>query len=59
LEVLRRAGPPFVELGWGRDSIGLVIDDFTDWGEVHELITESFCVMAPKRLVALVDRPSE
>ena len=59
LEVLRRAGPPFVELGWGRDSIGLVIDDLTDWGEVHELITESFCVMAPKRLVSLVDRPSE
>lgn len=33
------------------------IDDHTDWGDVRELITESYCVMAPKQLVALVERP--
>lgn len=58
LEVLRRAGHPFVVLGWGRDAIGLVLDDRTDWDEVGELVTESFCVMAPKKLAALVDRPT-
>lgn len=59
LEVLLHAGPPFIVLGWGRDAIGLVIDDRTDWGEVHELIVESYCAMAPKKLVALVDRPPD
>jgi hypothetical protein len=58
LEVLRHAGHPFFVLGWGRDAMGMVIDDATDWDEVGELVTESFCAMAPKKLVALVDRPT-
>ena len=58
LEVLRHAAHPFLFLGWGRDAIGIVLDDDTDWDEVRELVTESFCVMAPKKLTALVDRPT-
>jgi hypothetical protein len=58
LEALRRAGRPYVALGWGRDAMGLVLDGVTDWDEVHELITESFCLLAPKKLVALIDRPA-
>lgn len=58
LEVLRHAGHPFFVLGWGRNAMGMVLDDETDWDEVGELVTESFCVMAPKKLVALVDRPT-
>ena len=57
LEVLRRAGPPFSFLGWGRNALGLDLDDRTDWDEVRELVTDSFCVMAPKKLAALVQRP--
>jgi hypothetical protein len=57
LEMLRHAGPPFVMLGWGRDAVGLVIDAATDWDEVGELVVESYCVLAPKKLVELVDRP--
>ena len=59
LEVLRHAGPPFVVLGWGRDAMGLVLDADTDWDEVRELVMESFCVLAPKKLVALVERPGD
>ena len=59
LEMLRHAGPPFRVLGWGRDALGLTIDDETDWDEVAELVTESFCVMAPKKLARLVDRPPD
>lgn len=58
-EMLRHAGPPFRLLGWGRDALGLTIDDDTDWDEVRELVTESFCVMAPRKLAARVDRPPE
>jgi YjbR len=57
LEVLRHVGHPFVVLGWGRDAMGMVLDD-PDWDEVRELVTESFCVLAPKKLRALVDRPT-
>ena len=57
LEVLRSAGHPFFYAGWGRDVVGMVLDAATDWGEVGELLTESYCVLAPKKLVALLDRP--
>jgi YjbR len=56
LEVLRRIGPPFRVLGWGREMMGLALDDQTDWAEVRELVTDSFCVMAPKKLAVLVRR---
>lgn len=57
LEILRHTGHPFFVLGWGRDAMGMVLDADTDWSEVGELVTESYCVLAPKKLVALVDRP--
>ncbi len=57
LEVLRHTGRPFVVLGWGRDAMGLVLDSGTDWDDVRELVTESYCVMAPQKLIALLDRP--
>lgn len=58
LEVFRHAGHPFFVLGWGRDAIGMVLDATTDWDEVREVVTDSYCVMAPKKLVARVDRPA-
>ena len=36
LEVLRNAGPPFFLLGWGRDALGMVLDD----GTAHLLALE-------------------
>lgn len=59
LEALRHAGHPFFMLGWGRNAVGMVLDADTDWDEVRELVAESFCVLAPKKLVELVARPSE
>jgi predicted DNA-binding protein (MmcQ/YjbR family) len=54
---LLTGGHPFFLLGWGRDAVGMVLDDMTDWDEVEELVTESYCLLAPKRLAALVTRP--
>lgn len=59
LEVLYRSGHPFFRPGWGSNVVGMVIDDDVDWDEVAELLTESYCVQAPKKLVVLVDRPAE
>ncbi len=50
---------PYFKPVWFPDIVGLRIDDDTDWDEVGELLTESYCTRAPKRLVALVDRPGE
>jgi len=58
-DALVRSGHPFFLLGWGRNVVGMVLDEATDWEEVRELVTESYCVLAPKKLVALVDRPGD
>lgn len=57
LDALRHTGPPFLALGWGRDAVGLLLGDDTDWEEVAELVTESYCLLAPQKLVAQVARP--
>jgi hypothetical protein len=57
LDFLRSAGPPYFYAGWGRDAVGLLLDEGTDWGEVAELLTDSYCTRAPKKLQALVERP--
>lgn len=57
LDVLKRAGHPFFVLGWGRDALGVVLEEATDWDEVREIVTDSYCAMAPKRLAAQVARP--
>ena len=57
LDVLRGAGDPFFAPAWREDEVGLVLDDPIDWKEVAELVTESYCLLAPKALSRLVDRP--
>jgi predicted DNA-binding protein (MmcQ/YjbR family) len=57
LGVLHHAGHPFFRPGWGTNVVGMVLDDDTDWDEVGELVTESYCLLAPKKLAALVERP--
>jgi hypothetical protein len=54
---LREMGDPYVFGGWGRDVVGIRLDDRTDWDEVAELMTESYCLMAPRKLAAQVERP--
>ena len=56
LAALSAVGAPFFKPVWFRDIVGMVLDDGTDWREVEELVTESYCLLAPKRLVALVRR---
>ncbi len=57
LEALSHAGHPFFYAGWGRDVVGMVLDGATEWQEVAELLTESYCVLAPQKLAAQVPRP--
>ncbi|MBF9134192.1 MmcQ/YjbR family DNA-binding protein [Plantactinospora sp. S1510] len=57
IEGLVRSGHPFYKPDWGADVVGMVLDDGVDWTEVAELLTESYCVLAPRKLAARVDRP--
>ena len=55
LLALTHAGPPFYKPPWSPTIVGMVIDDDTDWGEVSDLVTESYRVSAPRKLVRLLD----
>jgi hypothetical protein len=63
LDVLGSSGHPFFRPMWAPGLVGMLIEDapedggVPDWAEVAELLTESYCVLAPRKLVELVDRP--
>jgi predicted DNA-binding protein (MmcQ/YjbR family) len=54
-EALVAVGHPFFAPRAGRDRIGVLLTDDTDWEEIRELVTESYRVLAPKKLTALLD----
>ena len=58
LGALRTSGIPFFAPPWRGDEVGMVLDANVDWDEVAELITESYCVVAPKALIRSVNRPT-
>ncbi len=51
-------GPPYFRTGWGRNVVGMLLDDDTDWDELAELLTDSYCLQAPQHLAARVERPA-
>jgi len=55
-EGLLSVGHPFFAPRQARvDRIGVLLTDNTDWEEIHELMTESYRVLAPKKLTALLE----
>jgi hypothetical protein len=59
LEALRGMGRPFFAPVWRGNEVGLVLDGDADWGEVGELVAESYRILAPKKLAALVPAPPD
>jgi hypothetical protein len=57
LDTLVRVGHPFFKPRWSPTVVGVHLTAGTDWDEIAELVTESYCLLAPKKLVALVPRP--
>jgi hypothetical protein len=55
LEAPRFRQPPFFRPVWFPDIVGVVLDERTDWYEVGALVTRSYCLLAPKRLAAMVE----
>jgi hypothetical protein len=51
-------GHPFFASRAGSDRIVVVLADDTDWEEIRELVMESYRILAPKKLIALLDAPN-
>ena len=54
LEAPRFARAPFFRPRWFPNIIGMTLDERVDWDDIADLLTESYCVLATKKLVALV-----
>lgn len=54
-DVLLAIGHPFFAPRSGGDRLGVLLSDTTDWDEIAELVTESYRILAPKKLSALLD----
>jgi len=54
-EMLLSIGRPFFAPRAGRGRIGVLLKDDTDWAEIRELVTDSYRILAPKKLAALLD----
>jgi predicted DNA-binding protein (MmcQ/YjbR family) len=59
LNALRHAGDPFFAPPWRDDEVVVVLDGRVDWDEVSELVTDSYCLLAPKKLSDAVARPRD
>jgi hypothetical protein len=57
LHALTNSGLPFYKPRWNPQVVGMIVEPDADWGEITELLTESYCLLAPKKLAALVLRP--
>lgn len=55
-DTLRTTGPPFFHAAWGTrwgtKVIGMAIEKRIDWDEVAVLLTESYRLLAPRKLAA-------
>jgi len=54
-KVLLAIGSPYFDSRGGFGRIEVLLNDYTDWEEIRELVTESYRTLAPKKLIALLD----
>ena len=50
-------GPNHFRASWGDNVVGLLLDRSTDWAELAEMLTDSYCLQAPPALADRVPRP--
>lgn len=53
-EALLSLGHPYFTPRAGRPRLGVLLTENTDWDEIRELVTESYRVIAPKKLTDLL-----
>ena len=50
-------GPRHFRASWGDNVVGMLLDQSTDWAELAEMLTDSYCLQAPPTLAERVPRP--
>jgi hypothetical protein len=50
----RNLGAPYFGTDWSDNVVGLLLDESTNWSELSELLTDSYCIQAPARLTRQV-----
>ena len=55
LEAARFSKAPFFKPVWWPDIAGMALNASTDWDNVADLLTESYRLLAPKKLATLID----
>ncbi|MBL0887959.1 MmcQ/YjbR family DNA-binding protein [Myceligenerans indicum] len=58
VQAFQHLGPQYFKASWGSNAVGMVLDGHTDWEELAELLTDSYCIQAPQSLAAQVQRPA-
>jgi hypothetical protein len=58
VEAFQHLGPRYFKADWGSNVVGLVLDEHTDWEELTELLTDSYCIQAPRSLADQIERPA-
>jgi hypothetical protein len=53
-EALLSVGHPFFAPRAGRNRIGVLLTGDPDWAEIGELVIDSYRILAPKKLIALL-----
>jgi hypothetical protein len=53
-EALLSVGHPFFASRAGRNRIGVLLTGDPDWAEIGELVIDSYRILAPKKLIALL-----
>jgi YjbR len=53
-EALLSVGHPFFAPRAGRNRIGVLLTGDPDWAEIRELVIDSYRILAPKKLIALL-----
>jgi predicted DNA-binding protein (MmcQ/YjbR family) len=54
-DALVAVGHPYFASRAGRDRLRVLLTDDTDWEEIRELVTESYRLLAPRKLSARLD----
>jgi predicted DNA-binding protein (MmcQ/YjbR family) len=57
LDMFGNAGHPFFRPVWFPDIVGMILGSDVDWPELAELLTESYRVLAPRRLARSAEPP--
>lgn len=51
---LTSMGFPFWRAGWGTDVVSMAFTPTVDWAEVAELLTDSYRILAPRKLARML-----